>query len=159
MKKRNVSYDDKSIFRLRILHFGTAGKGYGYNIKHLMDWPWDTFMLPEKMSAKEGFLILSYLIRKIEQDLKLEECSPRAVKILNENLAKYHFRYYPVLNHTIVDLITVDGDMKRFKKSEYYARYFNWFTDDVSFEQAKAIYDKYGYEFEEPRFDLLYIKF
>ena len=42
--------------------------------------------------------------------------------------------------------------MKRFKKSEYANAYFEWFTEEVSFEEAKTIYAKYGYTFNEPKF-------
>ena len=152
-EKLKVSYDETSVFRLRLLHFGTIG--YGYNIKEIVDWPHSPFLLPENMSVQEGFLILSYLVRKIEQDLRLPKCAPRAVTILNENLTKYHFRISSNYNN-IVDLITATGDMKRFKRSEYYTTYFDWFTEGVTFERVKAIYEKYAYDFEEPRFDTLY---
>lgn len=151
MKKSNVKYHETSVFRLRLLHFGTIIDG----IKEIVDWPHTPFLLPEKMSVEEGFLILSYLIRKIEKDLRMPKCAPRAVTILNANLTKYHFRISSNYNDT-VDLITATGDMKRFKKSEYYAIYFDWFTEDVTFERAKEIFNKYGYDFEEPRFDTLY---
>lgn len=151
MNNNTVLYHEQSVFRLRALHFGTIIN----NIKEIVDWPHIPFLLPEKMSVEEGFLILSYLVRKIEQDLRLPKCSPRAIMILNAKLKKYHFRMSSNYND-IVDLITVTGDKKRFKSSEYYSVYFDWFTEDVTFQKAKEIYEKYGYDFEEPRFDKLY---
>lgn len=154
MKKTNIDYNEQSVFRLHLVHFGTIGKGYGYNIKELMDWPYTAFILPDKMTVEEAFKILSYLTQKIESDLKLPECSHMAVTALNKNLSQFHFKTLPDYKNTTVDLFTITGDMKRFKKSEYANVYFDWFTENVSFEEAKTIYHKYGYTFNEPKFTI-----
>lgn len=149
MKRNDIKYNDQSMFRLRVVHFGTIGKDYGINLKELIDWPYDAFMIPEKMNTKEAFYVLSYLIQKIEQDLKLEECSHQAVTILNKILEDFYFRKVPECKEKIVDLYTITGDMRRFNKSEYNSKYFEWFTDEVDLEKVKGIYDKYGYTFKE----------
>lgn len=152
MKGNNVEYNERSIFRLRFINFGKIGGLYGYNLKELIDWPYNAFNIPEKMNVEEAFIVLSYLVKKIEEDLKLEECSQLAVTVLNKNLEKFHFKKLPEYDGEIVDLYTVTGNMKRFKKSEYTNKYFEWFTEGVAAEEVKNIYFKYGYTFKEPNF-------
>ena len=43
-----------------------------------------------------------------------------------------------------MDLYTVGGDFRQFKKSNLYSKYFNWFTENVSIEEVQAIYDRLG---------------
>ena len=148
-KKASITYDEHSVYRLYYLHFGTIGKGYGYNIKELLNWPYSPFTIPAKMSPKEAFIVLSYLIAKIESDCNLHECSPKAITILNSNLKKFHYKLLDGYDGCPVNLYTISGNMKRFKKSEFYSTYFEWFTPDVEFETVKSIYEKYGYAFDK----------
>ncbi len=152
VSNKHIAYNDDSIFRFHFLGFNTIGKNYGLDIKELVDWPYAPFMLPQKMSSQNAFLILSYLIKKIEDDLNLEECSQKAITILNDNLEKFHFK--PVYNFSgnVIDLFTISGNMNRFKKSEYYTKYFEWFTENIDYETVKNIYANYGYNFKEPKF-------
>ena len=149
---KKITYNDNSIFRFHFLNFNTIGKNYGLAIKELVNWSYTPFMLPQKMCYQDAFLILSYLIKKIENDLNLEECSQKALSILNDNLEKFHFKPISDFSGNVVDLFTITGNMNRFKKSEYYTKYFEWFTENVSYGTVKDIYEDYGYDFEEPNF-------
>lgn len=150
MKKKNqILCTESSVYRLHYLHFGTIGKGYGYNIKELLNWPYSAFTIPSKMTHQEAFLILSYLIQKIEDDCNLHECSPKAISILSNILTKFHFKLLHNYTGNVICLYTISGNMRRFKKSEFYPTYFEWFTPDVQLETVKSIYNKYGYSFDE----------
>lgn len=45
--KKQIIYDEQTIFRFHYLHFGTIGKGYGMNIKELHDWKYTPFIIPK----------------------------------------------------------------------------------------------------------------
>lgn len=45
------------------------------------------------------------------------------------------------------DLFTITGRILLFKKSKYYSRYFEWYTENVSFQEVQNIYHKCGIEF------------
>lgn len=47
----------------------------------------------------------------------------------------------------VIDLFTITGRILLFKKSKQYQKYFEWYTEGVTFDEVKSIYDKCGIEF------------
>ena len=46
----------------------------------------------------------------------------------------------------VVDLFSVGGDFKLFKKTHLHSRYFDWYEKDVSFSEIQSIYKNIGKE-------------
>ena len=65
------------------------------------------------------------------------------------SLRKIKEGIFPVCNKIegVVDLSTVGGNFKVFQNSELHDRYFDWYTEDVSLEEVKQIYQKINREY------------
>lgn len=145
----------QDIYRLYYINYHRIGEGYTTNKDNIgiIDWPFKPFLLPQKMSRKDGFKVLSYLIDYIERTFALKECSREGVALLDEalNLERLGFRRINIdvakSIDDIADLFTVAGRVGLFKKSAHYPRYFEWYTENVTLEEVKAIYRKCDMEF------------
>jgi len=123
-----------------------------------------TFLLPVKMSIEEASKIVSYVSEKVEKEYNLEPASIKSVEKTAEELQKYGFKlddkefcrfhqteeehfgriYTNLPKETYyVDLFTVGGDFKLFKRTKEYDRYFEWFTEGVTKEEVEDICSKY----------------
>ena len=144
---------NQNIYRLHYINYHRFGENYQEQDKiGLVDWPFEPFVLPENMTREDAFKVLSYLTDFIERDFNLEECSFQSVSLLNNalDLGRLGFKKYtkPINNdNEVVDLFTVSGRVLLFKKSDYYSKYFNWYTEGVTFDEVKDIYEKCHMEF------------
>ncbi len=118
-----------------------------------MDWPFIPFMLPEGMNREDAFKVLSYLTDFIERRLDLEPCSYKSVALLDDvlNLERLGFKR---INETlddneVIDLFTVAGRVELFKRSKHYSKYFEWYVENVTFDEVKDIYHKCNIEFSD----------
>jgi putative hydrolase of HD superfamily len=144
---------DKKIYRLRYINYHNIGLRYGMNNKGLIDWAGKPFFLPNEMTSEEAFKVLSYLTDFIEKEPDIEECSLKSVNTLNGILIELdRFGFIspiaPVNEKNVIDLFTVSG-FNRFKKSEEYNKYFEWYTPNTTKEEVEKIYLKCGLEFKD----------
>ena len=121
--------------------------------------------------------MVSYLSELIEQKHNLEPACPKSISIVSKELQHYGFKkvkdsssgyihgisYYtsraielsPTLQRVYnqgngaVDLFSVGGDFKLFKRTDLYNKYFEWFTAGVTKDEIKDIYDNIGMSLDE----------
>lgn len=117
----------------------------------ITNWPCSTFMLPEGMTREEGFKILSYLTDFIEKRKDTEVCSLKSVRTLDGVLDLDRFGFQKVTTNPkdVIDLFTVSGRILLFKQSEFYEKYFEWYTENVTRREIEKIYKKYNMTFED----------
>lgn len=147
--------EGRNIYRLYYMNYRRCGEGYYMNTNnvHVTDWPLDPFILPSNMERKDAFKVLSYLTDYIEKSFNLQECSYASVETLNKvlDLKRLGFRKLNINADSnldqIVDLYTITGRILLFKQSKHYSRYIEWYTDGVTLEEVKSIYEKIGMEF------------
>ena len=144
----NHPLENQSIYRLHYIKY------YRKNAKSIgvMNYPFDPFEMPNGMTREDGFKVLSYLVDFIEERLHLNPCSYQSVAMLNQvlNLNRLGFKKIngPIKEEEILDLFTIDGRTLLFKKSKDYEKYFEWYTEGVTFEEVKAIYENCHMEFQ-----------
>ena len=137
----------------------------------------NAYILPENMSIKDACKVISYLSELIEQKHNLEPACPKSVSLVSKELQHYGFKkmedswsgyihgtcFYtsraiellPTLQRVYnqgngaVDLFTVGGDFKLFKRTNLYNRYFEWFTSGITKEEVKDIYNQTGMDLDE----------
>ncbi|MFQ6752162.1 MAG: hypothetical protein ACLRFL_01170 [Clostridia bacterium] len=134
------------------------------------------FRLPRDMSIEDACKVVSYLSEKVEKENDLEPASEKSVAMVSNVLTKYgferveskeHGHYHAVSEYIpfhkvrgacfpvcekidgVVDLFSVGGDFKLFKRSDLHDRYFNWFTAGISNDEVKDIYDQIGIDLDE----------
>lgn len=147
LKNHEISID-KNVYRLH--HISYHDDLYGTH--HETHSVFDSFKLPQGMSREDGFKVLSYITDFIEAKENFEECSFKSVNTLEEiiNLERFGFERVEVKNpDEVIDLFTIQGRTKRFKISNYYPKYFNWYKENVTKEEIKIIYKKLGLEFKD----------
>ena len=144
---------NQNIYRLYYIDYHRIGEHYGRkdNNVGVIDWPFKPFMLPYGMSREDGFKVLSYLTDFIEKQQNLRPCSLKSVSTLNSvlDLERLGFRRINanINDNDVIDLFTVSGRLLLFKNSRQYQKYFEWYTDDITLDEIKAIYCKCGIEF------------
>lgn len=149
-KLRNHYVGKENIYRLGFVwHYRfNHGKSLGST-----EWFGKPFMLPQGMSRNEGFKVLSYLTDFIEKEESYEPCSFQSVIALENILDLEQLGFRRVEDNDmmikVIDLFTVYGRKLYFKLSPYYHKYFEWYTENVTLEEVKNIYDKYNMEFQD----------
>lgn len=146
---------NQNIYRLYYINYHRIGENYGRGPDNVgvINWPFKPFMLPNGMSREDSFKVLSYLTDFIEKNLNSEPCSHKSVSILDNtlNLERLGFRrlneHFDINSTDVIDLFTVSGRLQLFKKSPYYQKYFEWYTEGITFDEVKNIYNKCGIEF------------
>lgn len=124
------------------------------------------FKLPNGMSIEDACKVVSYLSDFVEKGNNLEPACEQSVRMVSNILEKYGFskvegkekgHYHAVSEyipfHTtranfpatekiegVVDLFSVGGDFKIFKKTDLYDRYFEWYTEGVTKQEVANIY-------------------
>lgn len=135
------------------------------------------YILPENMSIENACKVVSYLSELVEQKHNLEPACPRSVSLVDNKLERYGFvrvtdgwsgyihstseytsraiELSPTLQRVYnqgndaVDLFTVGGDFKLFKRTNLYNRYFEWFTSGITKEEVKNIYNQIGIDLDK----------
>ena len=59
---------------------------------------------------------------------------------------KLQLVYY---DNEVIDLFTVAGRVELFKRSKHYSKYFEWYVENVTFDEVKDIYHKCNIEFSD----------
>ena len=153
---KNHQLSNKNIYRLYFINYHRIGEHYGRTGSDnvgMINWPFKPFMLPDGMNREDAFKVLSYLTDFIEKDSNLEPCSQGSVAALDRviDLERLGFKRLDInLNDDspeVIDLFTITGRILLFKKSKQYQKYFEWYTEGVTFDEVKSIYDKCGIEF------------
>ena len=139
--------EDNSIYRLHHIRYCDSLMG----VCHESHAVFEPFKFPKGITREEGFKILSYFTDLIEQLTESKEYSLTSVNMLEDIISLERFGFEKVNNvdDNIVDLFTIEGQVKRFKISEYYPKYFNWYKENVSKDEIESIYEKIGIEFKD----------
>lgn len=153
----NHTLGNQNIYRLRYINYHRIGESYGMGPGNVgvINWPFKPFLLPKGMSRDDAFKVLSYLTDYIEGNLGIEECSRKSVELLEKtlDLERLDFRRLNIstdkIEEDIIDLFTVTGRLLLFKNSKYYSKYFEWYTEGVTFEEVEAIYKKSNIKFSD----------
>ena len=97
-------------------------------------------------------VILSYLTDFVEERDDVEECSLKSVRELDRLLSIKELGFTHVEEEDedkILDLFTIDGRILLFKQSKLYQKYFEWYTEGITFEEIKEIYNKHNIDFND----------
>lgn len=126
-----------------------------------------SFKVPNGMSIEDVCKVVSYLSDKVEKENGLEPACERSVIMVSNILEDYGFKKIETKNkghfHSVsqydsfqtittslpasgkvagvVDLFSVDGSFKIFKKSDLFNRYFEWYTEGVTSSEVADIYN------------------
>lgn len=125
------------------------------------------FRIPRNMSIEDACKVVSYLSDKVEKENNLEPASEKSVIAVSKLLSNYGFdivyteekgHFHTVSEFSpfhkiktdslkasekidgVVDLFTIGGNAKLFKKTDLNSRYFNWYTKGVTKTEVEEIY-------------------
>ena len=138
----------QNVYRLHYVNYHRFGEGYGIRDNNVgfHDCPFKPFLLPQGMNRENTFKVLSYLTDYIESNFDIQPCSYKSVTSLDSiiNMERFGFTRLSISNDDadIIDLFKVTGRLLLFKQIKYYSKYFEWYTENVTFEAVKKIYDE-----------------
>lgn len=145
---------NQNVYRLYFINYHRIGEHYGmmgHDNVGIIDRPFMPFLLPDCMKREDAFKVLSYLSDFIEKELHLESCSYKSVASLDKviDLKRLGFsRLNRTLDdNSVIDLYTITGRIKLFKDSKQYEKYFEWYTEGVTFDEVKSVYSRCSIEF------------
>ena len=146
---------DQNIYRLYYINYHRIGERYGLGPDNIgmINIPFKPFMLPENMSREDAFKVLSYLTDYIEKTYDIEEGSYKSVSALNKliDIDSLGFRRVDIdlddKSDVVINLFTVSGRLLLFKNSEFYNKYFEWYSEGITLDEVRDIYSKCGVEF------------
>lgn len=150
----NHPLGNQIMYRLHYVDYHRIGEGYRMKPNNVgtMDFSFKPFLLPQGMSREDAFKVLSYLTDYIEKRNHLTPCSYDSVAFLDKMLELDKLGFVKLntsldkYSDEVIDLFTVTGRLLLFKQSEYYQKYFEWYTENVTFEEARDIYARCGRE-------------
>lgn len=162
-KKRNFLFDaeledhkidDKDLYRLYFMEFNRIGLPYNSKANiEVVDWPYKPFKLPSGMTKEDAFKVLSYLTDYIEKDNNIAPASFKSVRILDDvlNIERLGFKRIDANlssdSSDVINLFTISGRIRLFKKHNLYSKYFEWYKEGVTKEDVVQIYKKCNVEF------------
>lgn len=142
---------DQKFYRLHYINYHNIDRDP--NRRGEIDYRYKPFELPIGMTREDAFKVLSYLTDFIEKRPEVYEASWKSVGTLDSvlNLERFGFKRldFTPIDDEIIDLFTIDGRFKRFKSSEYYEKYFNWYTKGITKKEVEEIYQKCGMTFRD----------
>lgn len=151
----NHPLGNQIMYRLHYVDYHRIGEGYRMKPNNVgtMDFSFKPFLLPQGMSREDAFKVLSYLTDYIERMRHLTPCSCASVATLDKLLGLERLGFTKLnisldkYSDEVIDLFTITGRLLLFKQSEYYQKYYEWYTENVNFEEARDIYARCGIEF------------
>lgn len=162
-KKRNFEFDaeledhkmdDKDLYRLYFMEFNRIGLPYNSKTNiEVVDCPYKPFKLPSGMTKEDAFKVLSYLTDYIEKDNNIAPASFKSVRILNDvlNIERLGFKRIDTNlssdSSDVINLFTISGRIRLFKKHKLYNKYFEWYKEGVTKEEVVEIYKNCNVEF------------
>ena len=162
-KKRNFEFDaeledhkmdDKDLYRLYFMEFNRIGLPYSSKANiEVVDWPYKPFKLPSGMTKEDAFKVLSYLTDYIEKDNNIAPASFKSVRILDDilNIERLGFKRIDTNlssdSSDVINLFTISGRIRLFKKHKLYNKYFEWYKEGVTKEDVVEIYKNCNVEF------------
>lgn len=162
-KKRNFEFDaefedhkidDKDLYRLYFMEFNRIGLPYNSKTNiEVVDWPYKPFKLPSGMTKEDAFKVLSYLTDYIEKDNNIAPASFKSVRILDGvlNIERLGFKRIDTNlssdSSDVINLFTISGRIRLFKKHNLYSKYFEWYKEGVTKEDVVQIYKNCNVEF------------
>lgn len=142
---------EQNIYRLCYVNYSINKKYYSRkNNISMLNWQYEPFVFPYNMTRQDGFKVISYFLdfyyKKEGKDSYSLNLFRKVDSVFDKNDLGF-VRVSEMDENKVLDLFIVGGNLLLFKESELYKKYFNWYIKDVSFEEVKEIYKKYGIDF------------
>lgn len=140
---------NRDTFRLFHVCFAKIDISYDDFKDHTIYQEMTPFTLPQNMSVKDAFMVISYLSKKVATENKVANNSLQCAYLTNRMLSKYRFKSASTKSR-MVDLISVSGFKKDLSSDPVcQSRYFEWYCPSVDRAQVSAIYKKCGLNLDD----------
>lgn len=129
--------NEKKVYRLHYLYFNDK------HVEEMHDCACDIFAIPEKFSENDAFKVISYIFDNTQYEIGTYYCCCATT----EKIKSIGFKQIDNVHsgkYNIIDLFSIKNtdDGRRFKKSEYYKHYFEWYCSGVTKKEVESIYAK-----------------
>ena len=125
---------------IRIIHYYAS---YSYPYAHDTETTFDTFKLPDNITYEDFFKIISYYSDKIDEKIECV-CSVESAKYLNNILPLLGCIKETEEVNNVFPVYICNGLIRM---GDGFPKYYEWYTKNVSIEEIKMIYTKYGINF------------
>lgn len=135
----NHKVEDTGTFRLKYEKFLGSEVKKKNNIK----WALNEHVFPCEISREDSFKLLSFVIDETRRKAKKEESFIDSLIKVDKVLPSLGFTKVPFGSFSRpVDLFIIEGDKRCFTHTKDYQRYFDWYKENISKEEAEEIFDK-----------------
>ena len=161
---------EKKFEKIRLVYFEATDHVNQYTNERKFEvtlYVYPSLIIPNGMSVKDACNVTTYFSMKNELDNDLNECEPKCVKLIHEDLKKIGFvenkedelgyihstkRHLVFKKHNLdhilpevegcLDLFVVDCNEKLFNKTSLGKRYCPWYNIDVKESEVRKFIDK-----------------
>lgn len=158
---------DKKFKKIRLVYFEATDQVHYYTDERKFEVTmhvYPSLTIPNGMSVEDACNVATYFSMKNELDYELEECEPKCVKLVHEDLKKVGFvenkedelgYVHSTHRHSIfkrydldnilpkaegcLDLFVVDGNYRLFQKTSLIKRDFPWYNMEIKENEIKKI--------------------
>lgn len=153
-KLRDHKVIDFGLYRFKFLEYNEIKSVYGPKFDETNVYVFKEFTFPYGMSKEDAFKVISFLLDSTKLIIKAD--TGRNVDVANKDVIKHTDKALGLAGFNrikddafnnfdgVTDLYLVSGNLKKFKKSSEYKKYFNWYVDDVTEQDVEEIYKSIG---------------
>lgn len=168
LKDNEIKELKETADKVRLVHVGFEKVTKVDGTSMLACWGYNSvpFRIPEGMNLEDACKAISYITQSTNEEYNIIPNTSQSAKYVSEHLNKYGFEevpdckpdeyaelidyipyvsienynYQPMLG--VADLITYSGHPFQFIKSNISKRYFDWYTENVTFDEFDNLYLK-----------------
>jgi len=149
---KNHPLGNQNMYRFHYMNYYELGKSsYGS-----IEWAFEIFKLPQNITRDEAFKIFSYFKDYIQSYLNIENGVFEKTSLLDDIIKKLGFKKvtnYIDDDECVIDLFVIEGRKDFFKKTDFYEKYYNWYSPNIKFDEIKKIFDKASIPFDNSAID------
>ena len=138
----NHKVNDCGVFRISYANFMGSSSKRKNNVK----WTLNQHIYPYELTREESHKLLSFIIDESRRKAKDDESMIDTLIKVDKILPSLGFTKVPFGSMLKpVELFIVEGEKRNFTHTKDYQKYFNWYQQDISKEEAGQIFDKMKY--------------
>ena len=143
MEKKEVKLISHEVVSSDTFRISYAKFSEGNNKKDNIRWSLNSFFYPVEISKEDSYKLLSFIIDETRRQAKEGESVVDSLIKVDKLLPDFGFAKVPFGSFSRPnELFIVEGNKNSFTHSKDYKKYFDWYKESISSEEASDIFTK-----------------
>ena len=147
MEKKEVKLISHEVASSDTFRISYAKFSEGNNKKDNIRWSLNSFFYPVEISKEDSYKLLSFIIDETRRQAKEGESVVDSLIKVDKLLPDFGFAKAPFGSFSRPnELFIVEGNKNSFTHSKDYKKYFDWYKENISSEEASDIFTKMNFK-------------